>query len=373
MRIAYISDVMYPYVKGGCEKRIWEISKRLSKKHEIHIYTMKFWEGHDLLVKDGVNLHGVCRPLSLYKLSGKRSVWQAIYFSIKLFPKIIRENFDVIDCNQFPYFPIFSVKAYSYLNRRPFLVTWHEVWGTYWYYYLGLFGFVGKLVEFISGVLPKRIIAVSRNTRTALINLRINPKKISVIYNGIDSKFISNVEPYESTFDVVFAGRLISDKNIPVLLEAVKLVPEKIKCAIIGDGPEKSKLIELSKEIGVQDNVCFFGFQDYDDLISILKSSRIFVMPSGREGFGIIVLEANACGIPVIVLDYKRSAAVELVEDGVTGLICEPTAKALAEKITVLLHNDKRRSIMGEKAMKMSKAYDWDNIAEQVEKIYKTL
>ncbi|MFH0861142.1 MAG: glycosyltransferase family 4 protein [Candidatus Altiarchaeota archaeon] len=373
MRIAYISDVMYPYVKGGCEKRIWELAKRLSKQHEVHIYSMKFWDGNDDIVKDGVHLHGVCRPMTLYRGSGRRSFWQAIYFSVKLFPKLLWESFDIVDCNQFPYFPIVVVKFYSYLNRRPFIVTWHEVWGSYWYYYLGVLGFIGGIVEFVCGFLPQKIIAVSRKTRNDLIKARVNPKKISVVYNGIDVKFINSVKPRESKFDVVFAGRLISDKNIPLLLRAVKLVPEKIKCVIIGDGPEKSNLIALSKELGISDNVTFFGFQDYDDLMSIMKSSKVFVLPSSREGFGIVVLEANACNLPVIVLDYKNSAAVELVEDGITGLICKPSEKVLAENIRALLHNEKRRSLMGEKAANVAKNHDWDSIAEKVEEVYKSL
>ena len=71
MKIAFVYDVVYPYVKGGVEKRIWEMSRRLAARgHEVHIYGMKYWDGPDNIQVEGVMLHGVCAPMKLYKASG---------------------------------------------------------------------------------------------------------------------------------------------------------------------------------------------------------------------------------------------------------------------------------------------------------------
>ncbi len=74
MRIAYVFDAVYPFVKGGVERRIWEVSRRLADKgHDVHIYGMKYWTGEDTISREGVSLHGVCRPRELYS-GGRRSI-----------------------------------------------------------------------------------------------------------------------------------------------------------------------------------------------------------------------------------------------------------------------------------------------------------
>ena len=110
MKIAFVYDVIYPYVKGGVEKRIRELALRLSARgHDVHIIGMKYWEGPDSIEKDGITLHGICTPQPLYS-GGRRTLFEALSFSIRLFPILMREKFDIIDCQQFPYFPCFPVK-----------------------------------------------------------------------------------------------------------------------------------------------------------------------------------------------------------------------------------------------------------------------
>ena len=84
MKIAYVYDAVYPWVKGGAEKRIYEISRRLAARgHEVHCYGMKYWPGQDDIEAEGVHLHGICPPRPLY-CNGKRSITQAAYFAGRL-------------------------------------------------------------------------------------------------------------------------------------------------------------------------------------------------------------------------------------------------------------------------------------------------
>ena len=150
MIIAFIFDAISPWIKGGAEKRIYEIAKRLAKKHEVHWYGIGWWFRENgksnVIERDGIILHGVCKPVQLY-VNGRRSISEALYFAWKLLPKLVREDFDVIDCQEFPYFPCFSAKVHSLLRRTPLVVTWYEVWSEYWFEYLGTKGFFGFLVE----------------------------------------------------------------------------------------------------------------------------------------------------------------------------------------------------------------------------------
>src|SRR3989304_4053497 len=128
-RIALVYDCIYPYTKGGGEKRYYEIAKRLAiKGHEVHLYGMKFWEGQDVLQKEGLYLHGICPPKPLYTKDGRRSIRQAVFFGIHCL-KLIKENFDIIDCCSFPYFSLLTCKFACFLKGKKLHSTWHEVWG----------------------------------------------------------------------------------------------------------------------------------------------------------------------------------------------------------------------------------------------------
>ncbi len=131
MKIAMVNDTVYPYFKGGAPKRVWEISKRLVQRgHTVHQFGMKYWDGAEVIVKDGVYLHGVCPVQQLY-IEGRRSIREAIYFAYKLLRPLLRENVDLIDCSNFPYFTCFSAKLHSMLKGSVLLITWLEVWEQY--------------------------------------------------------------------------------------------------------------------------------------------------------------------------------------------------------------------------------------------------
>ena len=102
LRIAFVIDRLYPYTIGGAEKRYWEIGIRLSKRHEIHFITLRYWHNHQSSgynphVKDhNIIFHGVSRPYELYDNTGKRRLSSALRFSIEILPKILEEDFKVL-------------------------------------------------------------------------------------------------------------------------------------------------------------------------------------------------------------------------------------------------------------------------------------
>ncbi len=372
MKIAFVYDAVYPWVKGGAEKRIYEIGKRLAEVgHDVHVFGVKWWDGADIMENEGMVLHGVCEPLELY-VNGRRSISEAIIFSIKLFPHLIRERFDVIDVSAFPYFSCFTVKLVSLLGRTLMTITWHEVWGNYWYEYLGWRGIFGKLVEHLISKLIRTSIAVSPMTKKNLISLGVSRENIHIVPNGIDLKKIANIPPSPDECDIIFAGRLIREKNVDMLLEAVdyaRISLPNVKCHIIGEGPERERLVGLAAERGLLDNVRFFGFMGYEEVISRLKSSKVLVLPSTREGFGIIVIEAFACRVPVIMVKGERNAAVSLVTEK-TGFVVNLDAGELGDAICTLITDNMLRERMGAAAKDAAQEYDWDDIVKQLSCLY---
>lgn len=373
MKIAFLSDSIYPYNKGGKETRSYELATQLAKRnYEVHFYTMKFWKGKDVIKKNGFYFHGICKNYPLY-IGKRRSIKQGIIFGLSAF-KLLKEDFDVLDADHMVFFHLFPAKLACLIKRKPLIITWHEVWGLkYWLSYMGKKGILGYSIERLSSFLPDKIISVSKHTTEKLVKyLRVKPKKISTIPNAINIKKIRNIKPAKETSDVIFVGRLNEHKNIDVLIKSIKILAEKnlkIKCIIIGDGPEKENLQELTKQLSLTNNIIFKGFiEKHEDVLSLIKSSKVFCLPSTREGFGIALIEANSCGIPVITTNHKDNASKTLIKEGKNGFVCNLNEKAFADNVKIVIKNSKS---MKQNCIAEAKQYDWDNVIKMFEGVYK--
>ncbi len=373
MKIAYVYDAVYPWVKGGAEKRIYEISRRLVERgHEVHWFGIKWWDGEKDIVKDGIYLHGIGEWDNLY-VDGRRSISEGLYFGLKTLTGL-RGDFDVIDCQEFPYFPCFSAKVHSLVKGSVLVITWYEIWGDYWFEYLGKKGLFGWAVERLTAKLPKLAVPISENIREDLKTLKVSESIMRVVPNGVDFYRLQEIRPSDEEFDVIYVGRLISHKNVDVLIRAISIAREKIpdvRCEIIGDGPNMNKLKALSNELGLDENVRFSGFIESDEEVyACMKSSKIFVLPSTREGFPNTILEANSCGLPAIIVRHEKNAGVGVVKDGCNGFILNLSSEEIAEKIVYLLQNEKGLNDLGRIAVEFAEGYDWGVIVERIEEVY---
>lgn len=373
MKIAFIYDAVYPWVKGGAEKRIYELANGLADKgHDVHWYGVGWWwpeSGNKDIEMDGIKLHGVCKPVELYQ-NDRRSIKEAIYFAWMLLFKLRAGKYDIIDCQGFPFFSCFTTKFNSFFGRSTLVITLHEVWDDYWYEYLGKPGFFGKLTEKLMVKLTDKIITVSDKTKEDLRKIKPGEKAV-VIPNGIYLEEINRINPSMVRSDILFVGRLIKEKKADLLIKSIVTVKKHfpdIKCTIIGEGPEKEQLENLSNESGLKGNVEFTGFlEDYHDVIAHMKSSKVLVLPSVREGFGMVVLEANACGVPVVVVDHPMNAAKDLIIPGKNGFIADLSEDSLANKI---IDGIKSKQILMESSKDFAKAYDWNKIISKLEVTY---
>ncbi|WP_099209487.1 glycosyltransferase family 4 protein [Thermococcus henrietii] len=365
LRIAFVYDVVYPWVKGGVEKRIYELARRLARKHEVHVYGYKHWRGPKDIERDGIHYHGTVRTGNLYS-GGRRSILPPLLHSISLVPILKGERFDVVDCQASPYLPAYSLRV---LKGEEVFITWHEFWGDYWLDYLGWAGLAGKTLE--RGLFSfERHVSVSQKTRLDLLNAGLR-KSVYLVPNGIDIALIRSVKPSPLEFDFLFVGRLIPEKGVDFLLRALALLREEFpdfKAIIAGDGPERRKLELLARELGIGDNVTFTGFlKDYRDVIALMKASRVFAFPSRREGFGMVVVEAMASGVPVVTVEHPMNASMHLVENGRTGFVV-PLSEEFFARALMLAHEDSAR--MGRIAGRKAERYDWGEIVRELLTVY---
>jgi len=371
-KVAIVSDAIYPYNKGGKEKRIYEITRRLAAQgHDVTIYTMQWWKGGKTIVENGVRLKAISPLYPLYA-GNRRSIKEAVLFSLHCF-KLLGEKFDIMEVDHMPHLVLFPLKIVCVLKGKKMVVTWHEVWGKeYWKEYLGpgMKARVAYWVEKISARLPNLIISVSEHNTKRLRSVLKVKQPIVTIHNGLDMLHIINTPPAPQSNDLVFAGRLLSHKNVDILLRATKILRDRrsnISLSIIGEGPERNSLEALAKKLGIENNVSFLGFlDDPKELYRVLLASRVFILPSTREGFGIAALEANACGMPFITIDHENNATRELIVNGENGVLTDLDETQIADASEMLLDRPVERSFYRTYAER----YDWDQIVAEVKKVY---
>ncbi len=375
VRIAFISNVVHPFVKGGAQKRIHEIGTRLAADgHEITIYGRQFWNGPDELDHEGLTLRAVAPAADLYT-DDRRSITEAVDFAARLarplHRRLTENDHDLVVASVFPYFPVLASKLAALGTDTPLVTTWHEVWRDYWESYLGGAAPFGKTIEHVTARLPQQAIAVSGITADRLAAIGPARESIDVVPNGIDVDQIRSAPLPEThgrdSYDVLFAGRLIEDKNVALLLDAFDAVADRTDATlgIIGDGPEATRLQQQAQRLDHTDRIDFLGFLDeYDHVLGHMRAARVFASPSTREGFGITCAEAMAADCTVIAADHPESAASEVL--GGAGMLVQPERAALVETL--------RQALAGERPakdpQKRAATYDWDSVATKAERTY---
>ena len=220
-----------------------------------------------------------------------------------------------------------------------------------------------------------KIICVSKQVEFALLNwIPSNKRKTKVIPNAIPIPKFLNPCPVK-TYDILFVGRLTKQKGVEILLKAIKILKNEysrnLKIAIVGEGSLKENLNNLAVEFGVNGEVEFLGIRkDIDDL---MVSSKIFVLPSRWEGFGIVIIEAMSNMLPVIAANV--GGIPELIENGKEGILVPPeNSKALAQAINDLLENEELQKKLRQAAYKkVREKYSIDVFSIHMLDFYKSL
>lgn len=338
-KIVFVSDAIYPYMKGGKEKRLHEITKRLAVMgHDVHICTMHWWnEPGESRLEAGVHLDAICKYHPMYR-GDRRTISEGIIFGLACF-KLLRVRFDILDVDHMPFFPVLSAWFVCTVRRRKLYATWHEALSRQeWVNYMGRSGEIASLIERLCIRLPYCITAASAHTKELLATIHGRAHRVALVPSGIDTLLLRKVQSAPINCDVLYVGRLVKDKNVDKLIDAVSLITHTkpaVQCVVIGDGVEKPRLQAQVSRQNLQANVTFLEpLPKAADVYAYMKAAKVFCSPSMREGFGIVSLEALGCGTPVITIDSPTNAARHLVQDGENGSIVSLKPAALADAIS---------------------------------------
>jgi glycosyltransferase involved in cell wall biosynthesis len=329
MRVCLLYDCLFPHTVGGAERWYRNLAELLAAEgHEVTYVTLRQWERGSDPGMPGITVRVVGPRMGLYTASGRRGILPPLVFGLGVLWHLLRHGrrYDVVHTASFPYFSLLSAAAVRRLGGYRLLVDWHEVWSrSYWREYLGPgAGEIGWLIQRACVLLHQRAFCFSRlyAARLQEEGLRGEVTVLPGEYEGLlVPRLVQDAERL-----AVFAGRHIPEKQVlsipPAVAWARAELPE-LRARILGDGPDRRALTERVAEQGLDGIVEVLGFVGTDVVEESMARALCLLLPSRREGYGLVVIEAATYGTPSVVVAGPDNAAVELIEEGVNGFVAQ--------------------------------------------------
>lgn len=338
-RVAIAYDCLFPVNTGGGERVYRRIAELLRDRGSRVAYLTRGQWATDAAPRAPFDIVSVWRG-EIYDRGGVRTTRSAVGYAFGLFRHFARHrrDYDLVIVAALPVLNVFAVRA-ALLGRPTVLaVDWLEVWpARKWRAYAGaLTGTVAAILQWFgvrigdlqtvnSGFTRARLERARRGSDPVVLGLLdlAGPPRA-----GLDPQVAPNLphDPY-----VVFIGRHIADKRLdalpPALAVARREIP-RLRALVVGTGPETERALVAAQRAGVADAVEFLGRVDDTELERLLAQAAALVNPSKREGFGLVVAEAAAAGVPSVVVAGEDNAAAELIVDGVNGFVARDATPA---------------------------------------------
>ena len=335
-----------PWTIGGAERWYRNLAEAFATEgHEVTYLTRKQWDESDRPEIPGVRVIAVSGRSPLYDKDGRRLIGPPVRFGLGVLRHLARhrDRYDVVHTCAFPFFSVPAVRVALAGRHAEIGVDWFEVWSReYWSEYLGgPRGAVGYGIQrFVARITPRAFVFNDLHARRlAQQGFRGTPVRLAgllpqvVIAAGPAARVLADT--------VVFAGRHIREKRADVLpaaiAEARRALPG-LRCTIFGDGPDRPNVLAEINRLGMGSIVSAPGFVASDIVEDALGQALCLVLPSSREGYGLVVVEAARRGTPSIVVAGPDNAATELIEEGCNGFIAASAAPAEIAEAIVNVH-----------------------------------
>jgi glycosyltransferase involved in cell wall biosynthesis len=346
MRVCVVYDCLFPYTVGGGERWYRSLAERLAAEgHDVTYLTLRQWDRHERPdAGTGVRVVTAGPRMALYTDGGRRRILPPLVFGVGVLWRLLRSGrrYDVVHTSAFPYFSLLAAAFARRLGGFELVVDWFEVWSdSYWSDYLGAAGGrVGAIVQRACARVRQRAFCFSElhAARLREEGLRGEVTVLRGLYADSGERApVREAEPL-----VLFAGRLIPEKQAPLAVAAIAIARKRIDALrgeFLGDGPERAALDATIVEHGLTGVVSAPGFAAADTVDAEMRRALCLLLPSRREGYGMVVVEASARGTPSIVVAGEDNAATELIVEGVNGTVAAGSdPREIAEAI-VRIHD----------------------------------
>jgi glycosyltransferase involved in cell wall biosynthesis len=343
MRICLVYDCLFPYTVGGAERWYRNLGERLAAAgHDVTYLTLRQWPRGDSADVSGVDVIAVGPRMALY-VGDRRRILPPLLFGLGVLWHLLRRGrrYDVVHTASFPYFSLLAAGLLRRLQRYQLVVDWHEVWSReYWLEYLGVGGWIGLAVQRLGARLRQRAFCFSQLHAARLRELGLRGELQVLEGEFVGPAHAANPRPGQPL--VVFAGRHIPEKRAPAVVPAVRIAAARVpglSGVIFGDGPERGRVLEAIAAGGAGEApVEAPGFVSPQTVDDALADALCMLLPSRREGYGMIVVEASSLGVPSIVVREPDNAAIELISEGENGTIADSAAPADLAAAIVRVH-----------------------------------
>lgn len=374
MKICIVTEFFIPHYFGGGERRFYQLAKKLVQKGiQVDVLTMKIKDVPDYENIDGINVHHIGPTI---ENPPNRSIFDFIRYFGSVSGWLIKNSYDLIDAQS--YSPLLSSTIAAKIRRTPIFGTIYDTSSSgsdQWMEH----SFLANLLEkFLVNLRFDKIITISKSTKNSLINdFGVSEDKIELLYIGVDTEKYDSIDLIEKKSDkLIFVGRLIPHKHVNHLIESfeeiIKSIPNA-RLVIVGKGEEKNNILNLVSSKSLDEYVSFKENLSDEELIKEIKESEALILPSTREGFGMVLAEANYCEVPVVT--YASGGTIDVVEDGYNGFLVEPgNISKLTEKTLLLLNDKQLQKQMGTNGRnKVETQFNWDKIVNEYLKIIDNL
>lgn len=329
MRICLVYDCLYPFTVGGAERWYRQLATELaSEGHEVTYLTRRQWQEDEPPVIPGVEICAVSGDSPLYDKSGRRRASPPLRFAagVGLHLARRRSRYDLVHTCSFPYFSLLAARPALLGSSTRVEVDWFELWtGKYWRDYAGpLLGRLGNATQRLCvRATPKAFVfseLTSRRLRAE--GFKGELVRLSGLYGGpLESS--PSLDPPDPPL-ALYAGRHTFEKQahvVPAAVAAARRHLPDLRGLVLGDGPLRSSVVSAIAGLGLEQVVDAPGFVSVEAVDAAMRAATCLVVPSMREGYGLVVVEAAAAGTPVVVVAGADNAAVELVQTGVNGFV----------------------------------------------------
>jgi glycosyltransferase involved in cell wall biosynthesis len=353
VRVVQLNPFYFPYA-GGIERRIRAVGRRLAAwGHEVHVVTAaQPGSVPGTTEEDGMQVHRLPSSFPLRRFYNPPPV------VTKGLGQAIRDiRPDVVDLH-FRWSPSYS-KAFRELDC-PGVLTYHNTYGEG----RGLLGLASRANDrmFMRTLRhARRVLCVSDFLRRDLEAHGGPADKLRVSHNAVepqpDGPAAQRPKPY-----AIAVGRVVRVKGLDTLVAAWPDVPRDLELLVAGQGPARKRLEAQARRLGVADRVRFLGWIQEAEKDALLRGAVAYVHPARYEAFGISILEAMACGAPVVAAD--AGGIPEVV--GAAGPVLPHEPRRWAEAITRLATDPAARSRASAASRAQAARFDWDAIARGV-------
>jgi glycosyltransferase involved in cell wall biosynthesis len=336
VRVCVVYDCLYPYTVGGGERWYRNLAERLAAdpRNEVTYVTLRQWDrGAKAELTEGrVRVVSVGPRMGLYTGEGRRRVGPPIVFGLGVLWHLLRHGrrYDAVHTCSFPYFSLLAAALARPFGRYELSVDWFEVWSdSYWREYLGgVGGRVGAAVQHLCARMRQRAFCYSEMHARRLREegLRGEVTVLRGLHAQAEGGLAAGATKIAAAEKLVlFAGRMIPEKQAPLAVAAIASAAARIeglRGELLGDGPEREAVLAQIARHRLQEAISAPGFATAATVDTEMRRAMCLLLPSVREGYGLVIVEAAARGTPSIVVAGPDNAAVELIEEGVNGFVC---------------------------------------------------